>query len=144
VPPLRYGVVHDLKQVFPELTIVINGGFDDIEMVRGQLDRVDGVMLGRAAYANPYLLAGVDALLYGDDAAPPSRSGVLEQYMAYCETQLEQGVSLSSLTRHVIGLFQGCRGARAWRRHISENAHRRGAGVEVMADAASFLVDRGS
>ncbi|HSH41979.1 MAG TPA: tRNA dihydrouridine(20/20a) synthase DusA [Arenicellales bacterium] len=141
VPPLRYDVVHQVKASFPELTIVINGGFQDLETVRRQLGAVDGVMLGRAAYANPYLLAGVDALLYGDEAAAPSRSEVLQRYMDYCEQQLARGVPLSRLTRHVIGLFQGCRGARAWRRHISEHAHRAGAGVEVLAQAGSRVAD---
>jgi len=137
VPPLDYEAVHDIKRSFPELTVVINGGFDDMASARAQLEVVDGVMLGRAAYANPYLLAGVDRDFYGAAGPTPRRAEVLEAYMSYCETQLARGVPLSRLTRHIVGLFQGCRGARAWRRCLSENAHRPGARLEVIENAAA-------
>lgn len=136
VPPLQYPVVHEIKRSFPELTIVINGGFEDIESARQQLQWVDGVMLGRAAYANPWVLADVDALIYGASSAPANRSRVLDEYMEYCASQLREGVPLARLTRHLVGLFQGCRGARAWRRYLSENAHSPGAGLEVIENAA--------
>lgn len=137
VPPLQYPVVHEVKRSFPGLTVVINGGFDDLNAARAQLGRVDGVMLGRAAYSNPYLLAGVDRVFFGGTAPPVARHDVLDGYMHYCERQLRQGVPLSRLTRHVVGLFQGCRGARAWRRYLSENAPGPGAGLEVIEEAAA-------
>ena len=139
VPPLRYPVVHELKRAFPELTIVINGGFQDLDRAADQLRWVDGVMIGRTAYADPYVLAGVDHLFFDSDARVPTRMEVLDRYRAYCALQLERGVPLGRLVRHVVGLFQGCRGAKAWRRHLSENAHRAGAGLEVIDGAASHI-----
>jgi len=139
VPPLHYPTVHGIKQSFPDLNVVINGGFDDLASAREQLQWVDGVMLGRAAYANPYLLAGVDELFYGAASLPARRSQVLDAYMRYCAAQLRQGVALSRLTRHIVGLYQGCRGARAWRRYLSENAHQAGAGLEVIENAAGRI-----
>lgn len=139
VPPLRYPAVHEIKRWFPALTVVINGGLADPASARKQLQWVDGVMLGRAAYANPYLLAGVDELFYGTAAPPATRWQVLDAYVSYCASQLRRGVPLSRLTRHVVGLFQGCRGARAWRRHLSEHAHRPGAGLEVIENATSRI-----
>lgn len=140
VPPLDYGVVHQLKRSFPELTIVINGGFAGLDAARAQLASVDGVMLGRAAYADPYLLAGVDAGLFGDRREPPGRMQVLAAYAAYCERQLGRGVPLAQLTRPLCGLFQGCPGARAWRRHLGEAARQPGAGLEII-DAAAGRVE---
>ncbi len=137
VPPLNYRVVHDIKRAFPELTVVINGGFEDIESACEQLPGVDGVMLGRAAYANPFLLAGVDGLFYGAAARPVTRLQVLDEYMEYCAAQLRMGVPLTRLTRHIVGLFQGCRGARAWRRCLSEEARGPGAGLEVIEHAVA-------
>lgn len=137
VPPLQYPVVHEIKRSFPELTIVINGGFEDIDSARRQLQWVDGVMLGRTAYANPWVLADVDAQFYGVSSAPANRSRVLGEYLEYCASQLREGVPLARLTRPLVGLFQGCRGARAWRRYLSENAHRPDAGLDVIENAAS-------
>jgi len=139
VPPLRYEVVHGLKRRFPSLTIVINGGLNDVASARAQLARVDGVMLGRAAYAAPWLLASVDAAFFAEASARPTRRQVLNDYMRYCEDRLCEGVPLPRLSRHVVGLFQGCRGARAFRRHISENAHRPGAGTDVLEQAARLV-----
>ncbi|MGA8259085.1 MAG: tRNA dihydrouridine(20/20a) synthase DusA [Arenicellales bacterium] len=141
VPPLRYPVVHELKQAFPELTIVINGGFQDLDPAFDQLRWVDGVMIGRAAYADPYVLAGADRLFFGDDGRVPTRMEVLARYKVYCEWQLERGVPLGRMVRHIVGLFQRCRGAKAWRRHLSENAHRPGAGLEVIDHAASHVLE---
>jgi tRNA-dihydrouridine synthase A len=141
VPPLRYPAVHELKRAFPELTIVVNGGFEDIETARDQLRWVDGVMLGRAAYSNPYLLAGVDELFFGVAPKRRTRMEVLNDYMEYCASQLDRGVPLRRLTRHIVGLFQGCRGARAWRRTLSENAHRPGADLAVIERAAAMVTD---
>lgn len=135
IPPLHYDVVYRLKADFPELTIVINGGITDLQQVEGHLAQVDGVMLGRAAYHNPYLLAEVDRRFFGATRPPLSRHQVIEALLPYVAQQLAQGVHLSAITRHVLGLFQGLPGARAWRRHLSEHAHRRGAGVAVLEAA---------
>lgn len=139
IPPLRYDVVHRLKADFPQLRIVLNGGLTDLAAAAAQLDRVDGVMLGRAAYHNPYLLAGVDRRFYGDTGAIPARHEVVQAYLPYVAARLEEGVPLQAMTRHILGLFQGRPGARAWRRHLSENAHRPGAGVEVIRAAAACV-----
>ena len=135
VPPLRYDTVYALKRDRPELEIVINGGITDLDQCRAHLQRVDGVMLGRAAYHDPYLLAGVDAELFDDPAPVPSRHQVVERYLPYVERQLAEGVRLGQVTRHMLGLFQGCPGARRWRRRLSEHSHRPGAGTEVIARA---------
>lgn len=144
VPPLCYPAVHDVKRAFPDLTIVINGGFDSIESAHDQLRWVDGVMLGRAAYSNPYLLAEVDERFFGSRPRRSTRMEILADYSDYCAAQLEQGVPLRRLTRHIVGLFQGCRGAKAWRRYLSENAHRPGAGLEVIEQAAALVNPGGS
>ncbi|MDX1656850.1 MAG: tRNA dihydrouridine(20/20a) synthase DusA [Candidatus Competibacteraceae bacterium] len=135
IPPLRYDVVYRLKRDFPALTVVINGGITDLAQVEDHLIRVDGTMLGRAAYQNPYLLAEADSRLFDDPTPPPSRHQVVERLLPYVEAQRAQGVHLSAISRHILGLFQGLPGARAWRRHISENAHRPGAGPEVIRQA---------
>lgn len=141
IPPLNYERVYQLKSDFPKLTIVINGGITDLHQVDDHLRKVDGVMLGRAAYQNPYLLAQVDRRFFADDRVPLSRHQVIEALLPYVERQLEQGVYLSTITRHILGLFQGLPGARAWRRYLSENAHRRGAGVEVLEAALKAVPD---
>ncbi len=135
LPPLRYDVVYRLKQDFPDLEIVINGGIMDLDQAQEHLRRVDGVMIGRAAYQNPYLLAEADQRLFGDRRPPPSRHQVIERFLPYMEARLGEGVRLGSMTRHILGLFQGQPGARAWRRYLSEHAHRPGAGVEVVRAA---------
>lgn len=139
VPPLRYDQVYRLKQEFPELNIVINGGITSIEQCKNHLAHVDGVMVGREAYHNPYLLAEVDQLLFGNDNAFPSRITVLSQYIDYCRAQLANGVRLQHMSKHVLGLFQGVTGARAFRRHISENAHKQGASITVLEDAMTLV-----
>lgn len=139
VPPLRYDIVYDLKQVFPHFTIVVNGGIDSIQAARDHLREVDGVMMGRGAYSNPFVLAEVDAQIFGE-SRQVTRSEVLAAYLEYCEQQLSAGYRLGRLARHVIGLFQGQPRARAWRRHISEYAHRPGAGVDVISAAADLVL----
>lgn len=135
IPPLRYEVVQRIKQDFPHLTIVLNGGLTSLDQVAEQLRHVDGVMLGRAAYQTPYILADVDRRFFGATLAPPSRHQVIQNFLPYVEAQLRQGTPLHSMTRHLFGLFQGLPGARAWRRALSEQAPRRGAGVEVLTTA---------
>jgi tRNA-dihydrouridine synthase A len=136
VPPLRYDMVYRLKRDFPALEIVLNGGVTSLDIARTHLAHVDGVMIGRAAYQDPYLLAAADQMLFGDPAPPPTRQAVLRGYLGYVEAQLERGVPLHRMTRHLLGLFQGQPGARAWRRHLSEGAHRPGAGLGVVIEAA--------
>ncbi len=141
IPPLRYELVHEIKQAFPALEILINGGLRTLEQCQQQLQHVDGVMVGREAYQNPWMLIGVDTALYtADHPAFASRKAVLAAYMDYVEhQQRDQGVSLHHMSRHILGLFQGLPGAKMWRRHISENAHKPGAGLDVLRIAAEFV-----
>jgi tRNA-dihydrouridine synthase A len=135
IPPLDHARVYRLKAARPGLAIVINGGILTLDEAAAHLSRVDGVMLGRAAYHNPYILADADRRFFGSDDEPPSRADVVERLIPYVEDRLGEGVPLHRVTRHILGLYQGVPGARAWRRHLSENAHRRGAGIEVVREA---------
>jgi tRNA-dihydrouridine synthase A len=135
IPPLRHDVVYRLKRDFPQVEIVINGGITDLAGCRQHLRKVDGVMLGRAPYRNPYLLATVDAELFGADDVRISREEAVLAMVDYAAGQLRQGTPLKHITRHMLGLFQGQPGARRWRRTLSERAHRPGAGVEVLQAA---------
>jgi tRNA-dihydrouridine synthase A len=139
VPPLEYPFVYRLKQEFPELTIVLNGGVKTLADTLTHLSKVDGVMVGREAYSNPYLLAQIDQQLFGDQHPIPSRLIIAEQYIAYCINEMKKGTRLNHLSRHVLGLFQGESGARAFRRHISENAHKDGANADVLVDALRYI-----
>jgi len=139
VPPLDYARVYRLKQDYPQLSISVNGGVTTLEQCESHLEQLDGVMVGREAYSNPYLLAEVDQRLYGDGASRPSRHQVVERMIPYIEAELAKGNQLSHITRHMLGIFQGMPGARAWRRYLSEHAHRRGAGIEVLRCALSFV-----
>jgi tRNA-dihydrouridine synthase A len=136
IPPLSYETVYRLKQEYPELTVVINGGITETSAVEDHLDHVDGVMIGRAAYENPWLLADIEETVLGG-APAASREVVLDAYMDYVDRQLAQDVPFYAMARHALGLFQGQRGARAWRRYISENGPRRGAGSDVLREAAA-------
>ena len=136
IPPLQYEAVHQLKAAFPDRQFIINGGFKTLQQASEQLAFVDGVMMGREVYHNPYILAEVDKVFFQDDHALPSRHEVLQQLLPYVEEELYKGTRLHSITRHILGLFQGLPGARAWRRHLSENATRPGAGLQVLMDAA--------
>jgi tRNA-dihydrouridine synthase A len=135
IPPLDYPRVYQLKARFPELTIVINGGISQLDQVQTHLTRVDGVMVGREAYQNPYRLATVDHELFGFTGPVLSRWQVLELYKPYIRRELERGVRLKQLSRHLLGLFQGQPGARNWRRTLSERGARAGAGIEVIEAA---------
>lgn len=138
IPPLSYETVYRLKQEYPELTVVINGGITETSAVADHLDHVDGVMIGRAAYENPWLLAEIEETVLGG-APAASREAALDAYMDYIDRQLAQGVPFYAMARHALGLFQGQRGARAWRRYISENGPRRGAGSDVLREAAAHV-----
>jgi tRNA-dihydrouridine synthase A len=140
VPPLDHSRVHRLKARRPDLEIIINGGIASFAEAMPHLEAVDGVMLGRAAYADPYLLAEVDRALYGSHAPSPTRMQVLDRFMLYVEDQLSRGVRLNAMTRHVLGLFHGQPRARAFRRHLAENAHLEGAGIAVLEQARDIVV----
>jgi tRNA-dihydrouridine synthase A len=139
VPPLDYGRVYRLKERRPELEIIINGGIESFAAARTQLAHVDGVMLGRAAYADPYLLSEVDGVLFGEEGAVPVRLDVLDAFRPYVEDRLARGSRLNQMTRHILGLFHGQPRARAFRRHLAENAHLDGAGIEVLDQARRII-----
>lgn len=140
IPPLRYADVHRLKREFPALNIVINGGIDSLEGCAEQLRHVDGVMLGRAAYHNPYLLSDVDRRLFGAGRAPRSREQIVEALLPYIEARMREGATLHHITRHILGLYQGEAGARRFRRHLSERAPRPGADSSVLREALALLL----
>ena len=135
IPPLNYARVYWIKQQFPQLEIVINGGIRSLDQAVQHLQLVDGVMLGREAYQNPWLLHDVDHLLFGDATSTATRTSTLQHYYDYIERQLAEGVPLHHMTRHVLGLFHGQPGGKLFRRHLSDMVHMRGAGLE-MVDAA--------
>lgn len=140
VPPLNYELVYQMKNEFPDLEIIINGGIKDLNESKEHLTNVDGVMIGREAYHNPYSMIDVDHTIYEDTKqTQPTRMEVLESYKEYMQQQMSEGVYLKSMSRHLLGLFTGEPGAKAWRRHISENAHKEGAGIEVIEKAAAFI-----
>lgn len=120
IPPLRYDVVRRLKRDFPGLGIVLNGGVADLGEARRHLERLDGVMIGRAAYHDPYLLAGADGAIFGDSRTPRSRREIVEAFIPFVARELERGTRLARLTRHLTGLYLGQPGARRWRRAVSE------------------------
>lgn len=138
IPPLDYQRVYRLKREFPQLVVVINGGITSVEAVREHLQHVDGVMLGRAAYHDPYVLARVEAALY--DAPLPSRESVLQHMRPYVEAELARGTALKHISRHLLGLYQGEPGARGFRRVLSEGAHRDGAGWSLVEQAMAPLL----
>ena len=135
IPPLDYPRVYRVKQDYPELTIAINGGVTSMEQTLEHLQHLDGVMMGREAYQNPYLLAQVDNMVFDQNHAVPSRHEVVRMMLPYIEQELAKGNYLSHMTRHMLGLFQNMQGARAWRRHLSENACKPGADIQVVLDA---------
>jgi len=143
VPPLRYGEVHRLKQEFPHLWIEINGGFADLEQIAQQLDRVDGVMIGRAAYDHPYLFAAVDQRFWGVSSAAPSRQQVVEAMLPYIDHWVGQGLKLNKITRHLLMLFTGQPGSRLWKQILTEEACRAGAGVAVVQKALAAVQQQG-
>lgn len=139
IPPLRYDVAYQVKRDFPKLTIVINGGIVSLADAMQHLPHVEGVMLGRAAIHDSYVVAQADHLLFGDDHPVPTRAELVQSYLPYIEQQLALGVRLPALTRHLLSLYHGMPGARSWRRRLSENAPRPGAGSEVVEAALALL-----
>ena len=139
IPPLRYAEVYRLKQEFPQLNIVINGGIEKVDACNEHLQYVDGVMLGRAAYHNPYLLSTVDRDLFDATAKVPTRAEVIEGLLPYIENEIKKGATLHHITRHILGLYQGEPGARQFRRILSERAHRKDAGIDVLFTALAAV-----
>jgi tRNA-dihydrouridine synthase A len=137
VPPLDYGLVYELKRTKPERTIIINGGIGSLDEAEAHLAHVDGVMLGRAAYQTPAILLNVDAQFFGE--ATRDVSEAVAAYVDYVAARLEDGVPLNAMTKHMLGLFHGRPGARLFRRHLSENATRKGAGIAVLREALACL-----
>ena len=136
LPPLRYDVIYRLQEKYPQLQFVLNGGIGSLTDAAAHLHYVPGVMLGRAAYRDPFLLAEVDRRFFAGTTPPLSRAEVVSAYADYAERELTRGVRLTALTRHIVGLFQGRPGAKAWRRYLSEHAHLNGAGAEVIRAAS--------
>lgn len=139
IPPLKYDWVYALKEKYPHLEIIINGGIKTFDECHQHLARTDGVMLGREAYNNPWLLAGVDPEFFGQPAPVTSRHEALRAMLPFIERELERGVFLTHMSRHLLGLFHGQPGGRRFRRHISENAHKPGSGLEVIRDALALV-----
>ena len=135
VPPLEYHKVHRLKRDLPELTIIINGGFTDCADIKAQLEHVDGVMIGREAYQNPYFLHATDAEFFATRAPSNSRAEIVHRYFDYACRAFESGVRLGQLTQPLLGLFHAQPGARRWRRHLSEHAHQPDANPEIILQA---------
>jgi tRNA-dihydrouridine synthase A len=142
IPPLDYGRVYRLKASMPDVPIIINGGIASLGEARRHLLHVDGVMLGRAAYQEPWRLLAVDPELFGEAAPHATMKDVFEAIIPYIEGQLAQGTRLHSITRHFVGAFHGVPGARAFRRHLAENGVKPGAGVNVLRDAIALVEDR--
>lgn len=141
IPPLDYERVVRMKQHFPDVNIQLNGGITDVNAIKAAHPSLDGFMLGREAYHNPYCLAEVDRDIYGDDHPIPSREAIVEAYLPYLEQQLAQGIRLSNITRHILGLFQGEPGAKYWRRSLSDHAHKPDAGLATVQAALTARND---
>jgi tRNA-dihydrouridine synthase A len=141
IPPLDYGLVYRLKASLPGVPVIINGGIAGIAGARRHLAHVDGVMLGRAAYQEPWRLLEADPQMFGEAAPQASMKRVFEAMMPYIEDQLARGTRLHSITRHFVGAFHGVPGARAFRRHLAENGVKTGAGVNVLRDAIALVDD---
>ena len=138
VPPLQYDLVYRLKQDFPLLEIIINGGITSLAEARNHMNHVDGVMLGRAVCNNPYLLAGVDKTLFGVNNMAISRTQILQNYMHYMKAEMANGENLYAMARHILGLFHGQYGARAYRRHLTTTACKTDAGVDIVSEALAL------
>jgi tRNA-dihydrouridine synthase A len=141
VPPLDYSIVHRLKRAHPGFEIVLNGGIASLELAQAQLAHVDGVMMGRAAYQEPWRLLAVDPLFFGEPAPFASPKAAALAFIPYIERELAKGVRLHAITRHVLGLFRSVPGARAFRRHLATEAVKPWAGAAVMADALAQVLD---
>lgn len=141
IPPLDYQIVYDMKQEWPDLEIIINGGIETLDQGEAHLKHVDGVMYGRTAYHNPYVLSEVDQRFYGSEEEPQAREKIIAQLLPHIDHHLAKGGKLHQITRHIHGLFQGERGARIWKRYLSENAFKEGSGSEVVQEALDKVLE---
>jgi tRNA-dihydrouridine synthase A len=142
IPPLDYDRVYRLKAALPDVPVIINGGIASLAEAKAHLAHVDGVMLGRAAYQEPWRLLSVDTEIFGEAAPHATMKDVFEAMMPYIDRELAKGMRLHSMTRHFVGAFHGVPGARAFRRHLAENGVKPGAGIKVLQDAIALVVDR--
>lgn len=141
IPPLRYDVVRQLKADFPHLTVILNGGILNLAQADDALAWADGAMIGRAAYQDPYILAAADRDIFGLNTRPPTRREAIEAFLPYVAEQLAQGQPLPRMMKHTLGLFAGQMGARHWKRTLSEQGHKAGAGLEVVREALAGVPD---
>ena len=141
IPPLKYDWVYRLKRDFPDTEIIINGGIKTLDSSLEHLELVDGVMLGREPYQHPYLLHNVDQVIFGDDSETHDRIEMLHRIYPYIEQQLDNGLPLIHMTRHLSGLFHGVPNARRWRRYLSENAYKKSAGIEILREAEKRVAE---
>ncbi|WP_213295162.1 tRNA dihydrouridine(20/20a) synthase DusA [Paraburkholderia sacchari] len=139
IPPLKYEYAWQLKRDFPQLEIIINGGIKTLDEVALHLEHVDGVMLGREAYHNPYVLAGVDARFYGASEPAPTRDDIEAKLMQYCASEMARGTHLAAITRHALGLYRGEAGARGWRRVLSDNRKLAKGDLAIFEEARAHL-----
>ena len=141
IPPLDYSIVYDAKRRWPQFTISINGGVIDIDQTKAHLKHVDGVMMGRVAYQTPWVLASVDEQIFAEPPSGLTRVGAVEAFIPYIAQELSRGTPLTSMTKHILGLFNGLPGARMFRRHISENAFNSGATEDIVLTALDYVRD---
>jgi len=141
IPPLCYDFVYRLKQEMPHLRIIINGGITSLSECEQHLEKVDGVMVGREAYSNPYFLAQVDSILFNNTSNYETRKDICLRYIEYCKTEIEMGTRLHHMTKHILGLFHGQKGGRLFRRHISENVSKPNANISVLEDALDKIIN---
>lgn len=139
VPPLQYDIVRKIKQDFPDLSIILNGGIKTLTQIDEQLPYVDGIMIGREAYSNPYFLSEIHDKYYPELGKSRARQEIISHFIPYVEQQLKNNIKLSSITRHILGLYQGQPGARKWRRYISEHAHQPKAEVNIIKEALQYV-----
>jgi len=139
IPPLNYERVFAMKRRFPELKIIINGGITDLIEGKNLLNQVDGIMVGREAYQNPFSLSQVDNLFFGEQYSKKSRLDYLQEYLPYIQQELEKGTPLHHMTRHILGLFRGVSGGKHFRRHLSENSCKSNASINVLLDAMAVV-----
>jgi tRNA-dihydrouridine synthase A len=144
IPPLDYDLVYRLRAELPQVPIIINGGIASLDEAKQHLKHVDGVMLGRAAYKEPWRLLSVDAELFGEHNAPQTMKDVLVEMADYIESEMDDGTRLHAITRHLLGAFHAVPGARAYRRYLAENAGGRDAGAQVLRDAIALIGDSAS
>ncbi|PCI76515.1 MAG: tRNA dihydrouridine(20/20a) synthase DusA [SAR86 cluster bacterium] len=139
IPPLKYDSVFAVKQAFPQLSIIINGGIKTLQDAESLLNKTDGVMLGREAYQNPFILNEVDAVFFGGATNAQTRTERLQKFIPYIEQELERGTPLHHMTRHILGLYKGQKGGKQFRRHLSENSYSKTANIGVLLDAISYV-----